>query len=150
MNNYFEKICDINKAWAYMICISYGFFEQLGTLLFWLFAFVIVDLISGIIASLKAGKYMTSEGMRKTIAKLVCYLLVVILTQAISVYMLDYQKMTKLICAILCGIELYSIFENFYKITGHRSFKILTQFTLVTLENKTGVKMPEEYLNHKK
>ena len=144
MNEYIEKVCDVNKIWAYMICSIYSFMEPVSTLLFWLFIFVFTDLITGIICSLKNGKYMTSEGLRKTVIKLTCYLLAITLTNAISVYMLDWLDFTKFMAALLCGIELYSIFENFYKITGHRSFKILTQFTIKTIEEKTGVNISEE------
>lgn len=139
-----EKICDINKVWAYMICSMYGFLSPVKYLLFWLFIFVLVDLITGVICSLKDGKYMTSEGLRKTIVKLVCYLLAITLTNGISVYMLEWADFTRFMTALLCGIELYSIFENFYIITGHRSFKILTQFTVRTLEKNTGVNIDEK------
>lgn len=144
MHDYIEKVCDINKIWAYMICSIYSFLEPVSTLLLWLFIFVFTDLITGIIVSIKNGKFVTSEGMRRTIIKLTCYLLAVTLTNGISVYMLNWLDMTKLMTALLCGIELYSIFENFYAITGHRSFKILTQFTIKTLEEKTGVSINEE------
>ena len=144
MSEYIVKICDINKIWAYMICSLYSFFEPVSSLLLWLFIFTFTDLITGVICALKNGKYITSEGLRKTIIKFTCYLLVVTLTNGISVYMLDWIDFTKFMTALLCGIELYSIFENLYIITGHRSFKILTQFTIKTLEEKTGINIAEE------
>lgn len=144
MDGYFQKVCDINKIWAYAICSIYGFIEPVSTLLLWLFIFVFVDLISGIVVSLKNGKFVTSEGLRRTIIKLTCYLLAVTLTNGIGVYMLNWLDMTRFMAAILCGIELYSILENFYLITGHRSFKLLTQFTIKTIEEKTGVNISEE------
>ena len=144
MNDYFEKVCDINKIWAYMICSLYSFFEPVSALLFWLFIFVFTDLITGVIVSIKKGIYVTSEGLRRTVVKLTCYLLAVTLTNGIGVYMLNWLDMTKFMTALLCGVELYSIFENLYAITGHRSFKILTQFTIKTLEDKTGVRIDEE------
>ena len=138
------KICDTNKMWAYMLCSLYSFLEPVSTLLFWLFIFVLTDMVTGITASLKSGKLLKSSRLRKTITKFLCYLLVVTLTNGISVYMLDWLNFTKFMVALICGIELYSIFENLYSITGHRSFKILTQFTINPLEKRTGVNIDEK------
>jgi phage-related holin len=144
MMNYLEKICDLNKVWAYLACSLLTFLEPVGVLVLWLFIFVFVDLATGIIASLKEGKYMTSSGLRKTAEKFFYYFLSIFLVEGMDKYMIGWGEMTKIFSCLLCGVEFYSILENFYRITGHRSFKILTQFTIKKIEEHTGVKIDEK------
>lgn len=141
--NYLEKVCDVNKVWVYMLCSICGFFQPVGVLILWLFIFVLVDLVTGIWASLVEGRFMTSEGLRKTITKLFFYFLTITLAEGLDKYMVCWGGLAKMISAILCGIEFYSVLENFYRITGHRSFKILTQFTIKKIQEKTGVDIEE-------
>lgn len=134
-----QKICDLNKIWAYLFCLVYSFFQPVGALILWLFLFVFIDLVTGVWASLIECHFMTSSGLRKTIVKFFFYFLTITLVEGIDKHMVCWGGMSKIVSAVLCGIELYSILENFYRITGHRSFKILTQFTVKKIEEKTGV-----------
>lgn len=123
-----------------------GFFEPINALILWVLIFIIVDMGTGIWASLKEGKIITSHGLQRTVVKFVLYSVSVILLQGIDAYMLTFADcyLAKIGCTIICGIELYSVFENCYRITDNDAFKILTQFTLKKIKENTGVDINEK------
>ena len=136
-----EKIFDADKIWAYIITGSIAFFEPLWILMLWFLIFVACDTITGICASIKEREIISSNKLRKTIVKLMMYSMTIVLCHAIDTSMITLFDigLAKFVSAIICGIELYSILENCYRITGSRVFKTLTQFTLKKVEEKTGV-----------
>ena len=136
-----EKILDIHKIWAYLISCTIGFLEPLWVLMLWFLIFISCDAITGISASIKEGQIITSHKLQKTIKKLVMYCMAIILMHSIDVYMITLIDLglAKICASIICGIELYSIFENCYRITGNRVFKVLTQFTVKKIKNEVGV-----------
>ena len=141
-----EKVFDAHKIWSYVIVATLGFMEPLWVLILWFLIFVACDTITGISASIKERKIITSNQLRKTIRKLMMYAMTIVLCHAIDVYMVTFVDvgLAKLVSTIICGIELYSILENCYRITGSRIFKVLTQFTLKKIEDHTGVDMKGE------
>lgn len=136
------KIFDINKIWSYALMATMGFLEPISVLFLWLLIFILVDFITGIYASLIEGNYVTSQKMQKTVVKFIMYATSVFLLHGIDIYMLPFVDLyiARIGCTIICGIELYSIFENMYRVTGNEVFRILTQFTLKKIEQQTGVK----------
>lgn len=138
-----SKVFDIDKIWAYLIVGSVGFFEPLGVLMLWFLIFVMCDMVTGITASVKERKIITSSGLQRTVVKFLMYSMTIILLHAIDRYMLIVANLglAKIGATIICGIELYSILENCYRITGNIVFKALTQFTLKGIEKHTGVKV---------
>lgn len=73
------------------------------------------------------------------------YSMTISLLHGIDVDMLIIPVGLAKICStLICGIELYSILENCYRITGNRVFKILTQFTLKKIEKETGVNLEQK------
>lgn len=141
-----NKVFDIDKIWAYCITGTMAFFEPLWVLMLWFFIFVGVDMITGISASVKERQIIESNKLRKTIYKLFMYCTVIVLVHAIDKEMISMidLNLAKICSAIICGIELYSILENCYRITGNRVFKVLTQFTLKKIEDETGVNLKEK------
>lgn len=139
------KFLDINKIWSYAITATISFLEPIGVLFLWLLIFIAVDFISGIYASLVEGKIITSHGMQKTIIKFVMYATAIFLLHGIDAYMITFTKLylARIGCTLICGIELYSIFENCYRITGNAVFRVLTQFALKKIEENTGVSKDE-------
>ena len=135
------KFFDLNKMWSYAITAIIGFLEPIGVLFLWLLIFIVVDMVTGIYASLIEGKIVTSSKLQKTVVKFVMYATAVFLLHGIDVYMITFTKLylARIGCTLICGIELYSIFENCYRVTGNVVFKILTQFTLKKIEQQTGV-----------
>lgn len=141
-----NKVFDIDKIWAYCITGTMAFFEPLWVLMLWFFIFVAVDMITGISASIKERQIIESNKLRKTIYKLFMYCTVIVLVHAIDTEMITLVNLglARICSAIICGIELYSILENCYRITGNTVFKILTQFTLKKIEDETGVNLKEK------
>lgn len=137
------KVFDLDKVWAYLIVSSLGFFEPLGVLMLWFLIFVACDMATGITASIKERKIITSHGLQRTVVKFLMYSMTIVLLHAIDSYMLIVANLglAKIGATIICGIELYSILENCYRITGNTVFKALTQFTLKGIEKHTGVKV---------
>ncbi|MBQ4155886.1 MAG: phage holin family protein [Clostridia bacterium] len=145
-----SKIFDLDKIWAYCITGTLSFFEPLWLLMLWFFIFVAVDMITGISAAIKERQLIESNKLRKTIYKLFMYCTVIVLVHAIDTEMITVVNLglARICAAIICGIELYSILENCYRITGNDVFRILTQFTLKKIEDNTGAKLPKR--KHKK
>ena len=141
-----NKIFDIDKIWAYCITGTMAFFEPLWVLMLWFFIFVAVDMITGISAAVKERQIIESNKLRKTIYKLFMYCTVIVLVHAIDTEMITLASLglARICSTIISGIELYSILENCYRITGNRVFKILTQFTLKKIENETGINLQEK------
>jgi len=140
-----SKIFDLDKIWAYCITGTLSFFEPLWVLMLWFFIFVMCDMITGVSASIKERKIITSNKLSRTIRKLVMYSMAIVLVHAIDVEMITIVNLglARICSAIICGIELYSILENCYRITGNEVFRILTQFTLKKIEDNTGAKLPK-------
>ena len=140
------KILDIDKIWAYCLTGILGFLEPLGVLILWLLIFIVVDLVTGVHASLLEGERMSSHGLQKTVLKFVMYSTAVFLLQGIDQYMIVFANcgLANIGATLICGIELYSILENFYRITGNKVFKILTQFTLKKIKDETGIDIEEK------
>lgn len=143
-----SKIFDIDKIWAYCITGTMAFFEPLCVLMLWFFIFVGVDMITGISAAVKERQIIESNKLRKTIYKLFMYCTVIMLVHAIDTEMITLVNLglARICSAIICGIELYSVLENCYRITGNRVFKILTQSVLKKVENEIGVDLKKESL----
>ena len=139
------KIFDLDKIWSYSLVAIAGFLEPLWVMLLWFLIFIAVDFVTGIYASLVEGKLITSNKMQKTVIKFVMYATAIFLLHGIDAYMITFTKLylARIGCTLICGIELYSIFENCYRITGNPVFKILTQFTLKKIEENTGVSKDE-------
>jgi len=140
-----HKVFDLDKVWAYVAAGLIGFFEPLWVLMLWFLIFVACDTITGIWASVIERKIITSNQLRKTIVKLMMYSMTIVLCHAIDTSMITLVDigLAKFVSAVICGIELYSILENCYRITGNKVFKTLTQFTLKKLKDKTGVDVEE-------
>ena len=139
------KYFTLDRIWAYCIASLMGFFEPISVLFLWLLIFILVDMFAGMYASLKEGKHLESSKMQKTVIKFITYSTSVILLHGLDVYMITFAEfgLAKIGCTLICGIEIYSIFENFYRATKNPVFKALTQFTLGKIEEKTGVHIEE-------
>ena len=68
------------------------------------------------------------------------------LLEGFDVYFITFAEigLAKIGATIICGIELYSIFENCYRATGNIVFKVLTQTVKKNLEDKTNIHIDEE------
>ena len=140
------KFLDLDKIWAYALSAVIGFLEPLWVMMLWFLIFVVVDFITGIYASLIEGKLITSNKMQKTVIKFITYATAIFLLHGIDFYLISFTKLylARIGATLICGIELYSIFENIYRATNNPVFKILTQFTLKKIGEQTGVEVDAE------
>ena len=144
-----HKVFDIDKFWAYLATSLIGFFEPISVLLLWMFIFIIADTITGIHASIVERKIIESCKLKAIIYKTLTYCLTIVLLEGIDKYMIVFSTcyLANIGATIICGIEFYSILENFYRITGNKVFKVLTKFTLKKIQDETGVTIDDEILN---
>jgi phage-related holin len=140
------KYLDLDRIWSYMGAAMIAFFEPITAVLVWMFIFILADMVSGMFASLREGKHLESHKMQKTVMKVIMYSTCIILMHGIDTYMITIADcgFAKIGSTIICGIELYSILENFYRATGNKVFKVLTTFTLNKIKDKTGIDLEEK------
>lgn len=145
------KYFSLDRLWSYLIASIGAFFEPLGVVLLWMLIFIMADMFAGMYASLKEGKHLESNKMQKTIVKIITYSTSIILLHGLDTYMITFIDcgLAKIGATIICGIELYSILENFYRATGNEVFRVLTKFTLKKIEDSTGVQINERKTRHK-
>lgn len=93
------------------------------------FALVIVDLITGIIASHKTGKPITSSGLQRTIVKLFVYETAIMLAFIVQVYMMADIPVANIVSSFVGITELKSCYENIDLIAGENLLKrIISRF----------------------
>lgn len=139
------KFLDVNRAWSYLIASLGAFFEPIGTIILWMLIFILSDMITGIYASYCKGEQITSHKMQRTIIKFLMYGGAIVLLEGFDKYFVTIADIgfAKIGATIICGIELYSIFENCHKATGNIVFKVLTHWTKSKVEEKTGIKIDD-------
>lgn len=141
-----NKIFDLDKIWAYCLTGILGFLEPLGVLFLWLLIFIVSDMITGIHASLLEGEHIKSYKLQKTVQKFVLYSMSIFLLHGIDMYMLPFMScyLANIGSCLICGIELYSVLENCYRITGNEVFRVLTKFTLKKIKDQTGIDIKDD------
>lgn len=137
------KYLDLNRFWSYVIGAIMGFLEPIYVIIGWMLIFILVDMFIGIYAAYVKKEAITSHKMQRTVIKFLMYGTSIILLEGFDKYFIKLLDcgLAEIGATIICGIELYSIFENCYKATGNVVFKVLTTFTRVKIEDKTGVKI---------
>ena len=140
------KILDINKIWAYLTATIIGFFEPIGVLVLWVLIFIIADMVTGVYASFVKGILITSHKLQRTVVKFLMYGSSIALLEGLDKYLITFAdlNLARIGATIICGIELYSIFENCYKATGNIVFKALTQFTSKKIKDTTDIDIKED------
>ena len=88
----------------------------------------VADLISGIMASRKEGKKITSSGLKRTIIKTTVYELVVMLGFLTEQFMTgDALPIVKILAGFIGLTELKSVLENVERISGMPIIKMLIE-----------------------
>lgn len=123
-----------------------AFFLPLPLLVFWVFMFVIIDMITGMLAAKNRGEVLTSKKLKKTLSKLICYMTIILLARGINVHVLPMVELYAcyITSGIICFVELFSILENFYDITGNQVFRLLTQWSKMKMKETTGLSLEEK------
>lgn len=140
------KIFDVNKIWAYLASSIISFFEPIWVTILWMLIFILADMITGIYAAYCRGEMITSHKMQRTVTKFLMYGGAVILLEGLDIYLVTIASLglAQIGATIICGIELYSVFENCYRATGNIVFKALTQFTSKKIKDQTGVDIDDK------
>lgn len=140
------KYIDIHRIWSYIIASILGFLEPIGVLILWSLIFIIADMVTGIYAAFCKGDLITSHKMQRTIVKFLMYSSSIMLLEGLDVYLITFAdlNLARIGATIICGIELYSIFENCYKATGNVVFKILTQTVKKKVEQETNIEVGDD------
>ena len=141
-----EKILDVNKIWSYLTASILSFFEPIGVTILWMLIFIMADMVTGIHAAYTRGEKITSHKMQRTVIKFLMYSGAIILLEGFDIYMVTFASLNlaQIGATIICGIELYSIFENCYKATGNIVFKALTQFVRTKTKEVTDTDIGEK------
>jgi hypothetical protein len=79
---------------------------------------VLVDFVTGVWASSKRGEPITSEQMKRSVAKSVLYIGGIVLFHVTERYMIDGVPLVKTISALIALVEIKSFLENVHTITG--------------------------------
>ena len=140
------KYFDIHRLWSYLIASIIGFLEPIGITILWMLIFILADMASGIYAAFCKGDRITSHKMQRTVVKFLMYAGAIVLLEGFDVYLVTFASLNlaQIGATIICGIELYSIFENCYKATGNIVFKVLTQFTSRKIKDATDIDIKDE------
>ncbi len=79
---------------------------------------VIADFVTGIWAAKKEKQRITSNALRRSVAKTLAYQSTVIVAFIIEKYLLDGMPVVKVVAGLIAITEGKSFFENIHRITG--------------------------------
>ena len=97
-----------------------AYFSPLYEMFVVLMLFVAADLVTGILASKRRNIPRTSRRLRKSAAKLVNYILALVLAYAAErAFDVEWFVAHRAIGAFICAVEMLSILENMAVITAH-------------------------------
>ncbi|HIZ15171.1 MAG TPA: phage holin family protein [Candidatus Tidjanibacter faecipullorum] len=117
-----------------------AYFSPLYEMYVVLMFFVAADLITGIIASERRGIPRSSRRLRKSITKLVAYLLAMTLSfSAEHAFKVEWFVAHRAIGALICAVEMLSILENMAVITGHPVFLKIIKWIRGKASDKNNV-----------
>lgn len=86
----------------------------------------VVDLITGLLASRKAGIAITSSGLKRTVVKGIIYPTAIILSHVTALYLTGPDiPLVKIVAGYVGIVELKSALENMDIILGGNIFKVL-------------------------
>ena len=95
-----------------------AFLAPLQTLGYALGFFVLVDLVTGVWASKRAGEAITSDRLGASVRKSLVYLIAVVVAHVAEVYVIPEVPVLKVVSGIVASTELLSVYENLTRISG--------------------------------
>jgi phage-related holin len=124
-----------------LICGLFAYFMPIRNIVILMLAFIVFDLITGIVAARKRGEAITSEKMWNTVNKTLISVALVVLLYAVDkeFNIINVVCTHKIMGLFVVGFELWSILENAVEITNHSIFRALKKFMHDKVEEKTGV-----------
>ena len=140
-----EKII-VQYAFKAGICL-FGIFLPVKMLVVSLLVFILIDFFTGNVADFKRKKavgekyaFESKKGW-KTLNKIIFSVIGVYLSWMIDEHMLHFVELhlPELLCAFICGVELWSILENASEISNHPVFRWAKRFMKEKIKEKAGV-----------
>ena len=104
---------------------------------------VLLDFLTGIIASLIEKKGIKSSKLWKTLFKLFFVTMFIMLLYSIDTEF-KMIEIHRVVAWLIVGFEAWSILENMARITDHKIFRILKKFMEDKIEQQTGVKIGDD------
>lgn len=117
-----------------------GFFLPLYSLMFGMFVMVNADMVTGMLAARQRGEVLSSAKMKRTVIKMIVYACAIILFHVLDATILSAKDLylAQGATGIIAGVELFSVLENMYSITGNQVFYLLTQWAKKKVTETTG------------
>ncbi len=104
---------------------------------------IILDTITGVMASQKRGEKICSKKFGRVITKMLVYQLLIIASQLVEKYLFDFG-IIKVTLAFLGLTEMLSISENFQTITGANFIQYIRGFLDTKFRGLVGEEKKEE------
>jgi phage-related holin len=130
LKNYAQSVSDgfsISGLLKSVALLVAAFLAPIATVIFSVMFLIFVDLITGILASLKEKQRITSSAMSRTIAKTFVYCTTIIVTYVVHKYLLvgfDFPA-ESIVSGFIALTEVKSILENMDRISNHTFLKDL-------------------------
>ena len=106
----------------------FSFFFPIKHFLLFTIGVVIADTITGIKASRKEGKPITSKGLYRTTEKIVVYFTSILIFHGAQLTFAIPVPIVYLVSSVIAGTELFSVAENVKRITGVNLGTIIVRF----------------------
>ena len=130
LKDYSESVADsfsFSGLLKSIILLIGAFLAPIATVIFAVLFLIFVDLITGILASIKEKQNITSSAMSRTIAKVFVYCTTIIVTYVVHKYLLvgfDFP-IESIVSGFIALTEMKSILENMDRISNHSVLKDL-------------------------
>lgn len=124
-----------------------AFLAPVRQAIFAVYFLIIVDLISGLWASMKEKQPITSSGLSRTIGKILIYSTTIIVSFVVHQYLLGGFELPieGLVSGFIAITETKSIFENLNRISKNRVMKDL----ILLLSNERQKRLPPKPIRNK-
>jgi phage-related holin len=102
-----------------LLLATVALFMPIKAALISIVALVLLDLVTGIVASMRRKDPITSSGLKRSVVKIFVYLSVACLAFVVETFLTgDYVPLSKIMSGLIGITELKSVLENIESITG--------------------------------
>lgn len=130
----FFNFSDLNLIVKKIIIIGIAFIAPVAPAILAVYFLILVDLITGLLASKKEKQHITSSGLSRTIGKVLIYSTTIIVSFVVHKYLLAGFEfpIESLVSGFIALTETKSIFENLDRLSNNQFLKDL----IVLLSNE--------------
>lgn len=112
-----------------------------------------IDTLTGFWAAPHRGQMRESAKLSRFVTKIITYFAAAITLHVaenlvLPTYVAGTLELARMAMTIFCMLEIYSVFENLYDITGIKAFRLLTLNFKKKVEESVGIQVPRQK-NHK-